>query len=106
MHPVKRIEIIATSREVDRILAVLDQLGGVGYSVIRDVVGKGIWGEVSDDFDLAASVLSNSYVLCFCAPEQARSIVEAIQPILNKLGGVLYVSDAMEVRSTRCVASL
>ncbi|PJF38041.1 MAG: transcriptional regulator, partial [Phototrophicales bacterium] len=46
------------------------------------------------------------YILSFCTPEQVKSVVEQVRPLLNKFGGVCYVSDAMEVRSMRCVASL
>ena len=106
MHLVKRIEIIASSRETDKILEHLDEAGITGYSVIRDVVGKGDWGEVSDDSDFGSTTLSNVYILSFCAEDKVKPIVERVQPFLNKFGGVLYVSDAMAVRSTRCVASL
>jgi nitrogen regulatory protein PII len=106
MHAVKRIEVIATTREVDKLLAGLDEVGVPGYTVIRDVVGKSRWGKVSDDFDLAGTTLSNSYILCFCPAEDVKPVLEAIQPLLNKYGGVCYVSDAMAVRSTRCIASL
>ncbi|MGP1384155.1 MAG: P-II family nitrogen regulator [Thainema sp.] len=106
MHLVKRIEIIVSSREMHKILDKLDEAGVPGYSVIRDVVGRSAWGEVTDDSDFAATTLSNVYILSFCAENQVRSVIEQIRPLLNKFGGVCYVSDAMEVRSTRCVATL
>ena len=106
MHLVKRLEIIVASPEMNKILEKLDQTGVLGYSVIRDVVGRSSAGSVSDDFDLAATTLSNVYILSFCIPEQVKPVVEQIRPLLNKFGGVCYVSDAMEVRSMRCVASL
>lgn len=106
MHTVKRIEIIASSQETDKILAVLDRLNVPGYTVIGNVTGKSPFGKVSSDFDLGASKLSNVYVICCCAPEELKPIVEAIAPILKKYGGVSYVSDAMEIKSIKCVASL
>ncbi|NET36970.1 MAG: P-II family nitrogen regulator [Cyanothece sp. SIO1E1] len=106
MHLVKRLEIIVASKEMHKILEQLDQAGVPGYSIIRDVVGKSSWGEVSDDYDFAATTLSNIYILSFCAETQVKPVVERIRPLLNKFGGVCYVSDAMEVRSLRCVASL
>lgn len=106
MHSVKRLEIIVSSREMHKILEKLEEAGVPGYSVIRDVVGKSSWGEVSDDSDLGATTLSNVYILSFCKVERVKSVVELVRPLLNKFGGVCYVSDAMEVRSLRCVASL
>ncbi len=106
MHLVKRLEIIVSSREMHKILEKLDEVGVPGYSIIRDVVGKSSWGEVSDDFDFASTPLSNVYILSFCPVDQIAPVLERVRPLLNKLGGVCYVSDAMEVHSMRCVASL
>ncbi len=106
MHAVKRIEIIVSSREMHKVLEKLDEVKIPNYSVIRDVVGKSSWGEVSDDSDFAATTLSNVYILCFCSEDQVRMMLEKVRPVLNRLGGACYISDAMEVRSVRCVASL
>lgn len=106
MHLVKRLEIIVSSREMHKIVEQLDEAGVPGYSIIRDVVGKSSWGAVSDDFDLAATTLSNVYILSFCAEDQLKLVLERVRPLLNKFGGDCYVSDVMEVRSLRCVASL
>ncbi len=96
MDLVKRIEIVVSSRELDRVLKQLDKVGVTGYSVIRDVVGKGDGGEVSDDFDFVSATLSNVYVLSFCAVDQMESVLAALRPLLNKYGGVCFVSDAMK----------
>ncbi|NJK37612.1 MAG: P-II family nitrogen regulator [Oscillatoriales cyanobacterium RM1_1_9] len=106
MHLVKRLEIIVSSRELPKILKPLDEAGVPGYSVIRDVTGKNDWGAVSDDSDFAATTLSNVYILAFCSEDQTKRAIEQVRPVLNKLGGVCYVSDAMEVHSLRCIASL
>ncbi|WP_448564705.1 P-II family nitrogen regulator [Trichothermofontia sp.] len=103
MHAVKRVEIIANSSELTKILEGLDDIGAPGYTVIRNVTGKGIMGNVSDD---DVTTLSNVYVLCYCSEETIKPIVETIRPILNKFGGVCYVSDAMEMRSVKCVSHL
>jgi len=49
MESVKRVEIIAHSVELGKILDGLDKAGVPGYSVIRDVAGKGIGDKVSRD---------------------------------------------------------
>ena len=103
MHLVKRIEIIANSFELGKILDGLKQAGVSGHLVIRNVAGQGLSGS-SEDLDL--SMLDNVYIIAFCPPEKIKPVVEIIRPILNKFGGTCYISDAMEIRSTRCVASM
>jgi nitrogen regulatory protein PII len=103
MHLVKRIEIIANSFELGKILDGLKQAGVSGHLVIRNVAGQGLSGS-SEDLDL--TMLDNVYIIAFCPPEKIKPVVEIIRPILNKFGGTCYISDAMEIRSTRCVASM
>jgi nitrogen regulatory protein PII len=105
MHVVKKIEIIANSLELARILDGLEKSGVHGHAVIRNVAGKGLRGAgVNEDLDM--TMLDNVYILAFCAPDQIKPVIETIRPILNKFGGTCYVSDVMEIRSVRCVASL
>lgn len=106
MHPVSRIEIIAASQEVEKILNALEKVGVPGYTLIRDVIGKSDLGIVSDDVNLGSSKLSNVFIICYSPQEKVKPIVEKIKPILNKYGGVCYLSDAMEIRSVHCIASI
>lgn len=103
MHLVKKIEIIANSFELGKLLDALEQAGITGHAVIRNVAGKGFRGG-SEDLDM--TMLDNVYVIAFCAPENIKPVVESIRPILNKFGGTCYVSDVMEIRSVRCIASM
>jgi nitrogen regulatory protein PII len=103
MHLVKRIEIIANSVELGKILDGLKKGGVSGHIVIRNVAGQGLRGGSED---LEMTMLDNVYVIAFCPPEKLKSAVEIIRPILNKFGGSCYISDATEIRSIRCVASL
>jgi nitrogen regulatory protein PII len=103
MHAVKRIEIIANSVELGKILEGLKQVSITGHLIIRNVAGQG-FTDGSEDLDM--SMLDNVYIIAFCAPDQIKPLVEIIRPILNKFGGSCYVSDAMEIRSVRCVASM
>lgn len=103
MHTVKRIEIIANSFELGKILDGLKQGNVTGYLVIRNVAGQGLGGGTED---LDMTMLDNVYVIAFCPPEKIKRAVEIIRPILNRFGGTCYISDAMEIRSVRCVASL
>jgi len=101
MESVKRVEIIAHSVELGKILAGLDKAGVPGYSVIRDVAGKSTRDHVSRDSSMTA--LDNIYVLAFCSPAQVSAVAENIRPVLNKFGGSCFISDAVELLINRCV---
>lgn len=103
MHLVKKIEIIANSFELSKILESLDKSGVHNHAIIRNVAGKGLRG-TTEDLDM--TMLDNVYILAFCTPENVKPVVENIRPLLNKFGGTCYISDVMEIRSTKCVASL
>lgn len=106
MHPVSRLEMIIASQEVKKITDILDKVGVPGYTLIRNAIGKGDFGIVSDDVNLGSSKLSNVFLICYCPSEQVKPIVEQIKPIFNKYGGVCYLSEAMEIRSINCIAKL
>jgi nitrogen regulatory protein PII len=104
MHLVKKIEIVSDSVELSKIIEGLEKVGVSSYTVIHNVASKGIRGTVFDDS--AVTMLDNVYVMAFCSPDQVKPVVETIRPILNKFGGCCWISDVMEIRSVRCVASL
>jgi nitrogen regulatory protein PII len=105
MHPVSRLEIIVSSKEIEKITKILETVKVPDYSIIRDVIGKSSWGTVSDDLNLGSSQLDNVFIICYCPQEQVKLVVEKVKPILNKYGGVCYLLEAMEISSVRCVAS-
>ncbi len=92
MRQVKRIEIVIDSVELPKLLKLLDARGVSGYTVIRDVAGKGGRGERMGD-DLT-DVFRNSYVMTACPESQLAEVVEGVRPLLERFGGVCLVSDA------------
>lgn len=103
MHIVKKIEIIANALELAKILESFENTGIYSHAVIRNVAGKGLQG-LSEDLDM--TMLDNVYILAFCMPDDIKPAVESIRRVLNKFGGSCYISEVMEIRSVRCVASL
>jgi nitrogen regulatory protein PII len=101
MQPVKRLEIIANSIELGKILDGLESAKVPGYTVIRDVAGKSTRGDGAHD--LAMTMLDNVYIIAFCPPENLQRVADVIKPILNKFGGTCFISDAMELPTTKCV---
>ena len=49
------------------------------------------------------TMLDNVYVIAFFPPEKMTIVSEIMRPLLNKFGGTCFVSDAMELRTTKCV---
>jgi nitrogen regulatory protein PII len=96
MQTVKRVEIVTDAREMRQVCAVLEAQGVTGYSIVRDVIGKGERGIQSGDE--LTDVFKNSYLLTTCSAEKVADLVEAIRPLLKKRGGVCLVSDALWVK--------
>jgi nitrogen regulatory protein PII len=95
MQDIKRVEIVTDSLEMHEVTDIIDQLGISGYTLIKDVVGKGERGLQSGDE--LTGVFKNSLLLVACEAEKVPALVEAIRPILKKRGGICLVSDAQWV---------
>lgn len=101
MQLVKRIEIFANYVELGKILEALDKAGVPGHTVIKDVAGKGSRGSFGDD--LAMTMLDNVYIIAFFPPEKLPLVEVNVRQILNKFGGTGFISDAIELETTKCV---
>ena len=62
-----------------------------GYTIIRDVEGKGITGIKSADE--ITDVFTNNYVFTVCDEDKLMSIVEDIRAFIKRYGGRCIVSD-------------
>ncbi|NJN23435.1 MAG: P-II family nitrogen regulator [Acaryochloridaceae cyanobacterium RL_2_7] len=103
MHQVKRIEIIANSFELSKLLKALRTSGIADHAVIRNVAGTQQHGG-KEDLDML--MIDNVYILAYCDPENLKGAIETIRPLLNKFGGSCHISDALEVRSMNCIEKL
>lgn len=102
MLEVKRIEIIADYVELGKILRGLEKAGIENCTVIRDVAKTSTRGD--GKHNLAMTMLDNVYIIAFCPPEKIAVASEAIRNILNKYGGSCFISDALELQTTKCVS--
>ena len=93
MTPMKRVEIVIDALEMSAVCTALDQVGVSGYTIIREVTGKGDRGDRSGD-DLTGA-LKNGYIFCACTEPQARAIAEAVRGILRRFGGVCLITDCL-----------
>jgi nitrogen regulatory protein PII len=97
MQAVKRIEIVSDSVESHKIIKVLESVGVLNYTVIRNVIGKGVRGTNSGDLDM--SMLENDYVIAFFLEDKMKTLVDKLKPVTKKFGGVCYISDAMAINA-------
>ncbi|MFO0794832.1 MAG: P-II family nitrogen regulator [Candidatus Brocadiaceae bacterium] len=94
MKPLVKVEIITDALEVENVAKLLDEIGVSGYSIIKDVIGKGHRG-VRSGYELA-DLFKNSYIMVVCEELEMHKIVEAIRPIIEKFGGVCIVSSIVQ----------
>jgi hypothetical protein len=95
MDTIKRLEIIVPAIELKPVLKLIEKMGINKYSIIRHVIGRGEFGESSDDLD---GQLSSVYILTTCSAGQEGPLFSELQPIMEKFGGMFLVSDAVGYR--------
>jgi nitrogen regulatory protein PII len=96
MKAVKRLEIVIAARQMTQVCRLLEQHGVSGYTLIREVAGKGERGmQFADGLNAA---FANSYLLTTCDPDVLPALVEALRPLLSRHGGECLVTDALSVR--------
>ncbi len=91
MKNMKKIEIIIESIYLNRLIELFDRKEITGYTIIRDVEGKGITGIKSADE--ITDVFTNNYVFTVCDEDKLMSIVEDIRAFIKRYGGRCIVSD-------------
>lgn len=99
MNAVFRLEIMADSGELHKLTAILNRSKVVTYTIIRNVVSHGVCGETED----VGFALENDFIIAFCPPDRIEQLIDEIRPVLNKFGGVCYVSEVQEVDTIGCI---
>lgn len=89
----KRVDFFVTEREIDRLCKAIRKAGAPGYSVMRHVTGWGLAGEISEAMDFTG-VGANAHVVVFCEAASLEAMREAVRPLLERFGGVAFVSEA------------
>lgn len=92
----KRLDLIFSERELDKMLQCLESVGVPGYTVMKHATGRGPETIVSEDTEFTG-LGANAHVIIFCEEGLLANIKEQISPILNYYGGVAYTSDANEL---------
>jgi nitrogen regulatory protein PII len=94
MKAVKRIEMVLQQDVIEEMAKALDALGISGYTVVRDVLGRGERGLRAG---IGLGVFQYHMMVLACEPEQVPSVVAAVRPYLKRFGGMCLVSDAQWV---------
>lgn len=95
METMKKVEVVVDSIHFNKVIDILEKHGVSGYTVIRDVLGKGERGmKVGDE---VTDVFRNSYVFTVCPEETAKMVAESLKPILSRVGGICIISDVLWV---------
>jgi len=89
----KRLDLIVSERELERLCAALIEAGAPGYTVLRHATGWGHGGTVSEGMEFSGFG-ANSHVIVFCEVAALAAIREAVKPLLDYYGGVGFVTDA------------
>lgn len=92
MKVLKRVEIITGALETPKVVKILDQHGINGYTMIKNVLGRGDKG--IQDGEGLHNAFQNTYILVACSNEEFEKISEPLRKLLRTVGGVCLVSDA------------
>ena len=91
----KKLEIVMDSLHLSKVLELLEKEGVSGYTLIKDVLGKGERGIMSGDE--LTDVFKNSYVFTVCDDNLATSIAKKVEPLLKRYGGICVISDVQHI---------
>ena len=89
----KRLDLIFSDRELDAVIAVLEEADVPGYTVMKHATGRGPERIVTEDMEFTG-MGANAHVIIFCDQIIIDKITENIKSILSYYGGVAYVSEA------------
>jgi nitrogen regulatory protein PII len=97
LHPLKKIEIIVRGEKEEFVRDLLDESGVSGYTIHRDVAGRGSHG-----FHEGRLLFNDraGLVMFFAVGDEdmISSVVDGLTPLFEKSSGVMFVSDTHVVR--------
>ena len=93
MKSMKKVEVIIEAVYIKRLLKLFDKWGLSGYTLIRDIEGKGGHGlKMADD---VTDVGTNDYIFTGCDAEHYVQFQEELRGFIKKYGGKCFVTDTM-----------
>ena len=93
MKNMKKVELIIESVYTNRLIELLEQHGIDGYTIIKDIEGRGGHGlRTADD---VSDVFSNIYIFTLCEEATYMHMKKDLRTFLSKYGGKCILSDVM-----------
>lgn len=94
-YPRKKIELIVESAYLSAMLTMIDASGATGYTVIRDLIGRGRHGERGRE---ALGGNGNALIMVITTEATAETILQGSQRILGDGFGIVTLSDVHVLR--------
>ncbi len=98
LHEMKKMEIVISGDRLSYLEEEIDQAGITGYTLIRDISGKGHGG-----FHGGRLIYNeqDSYVMILAvAPwEKLEKVIQSMKPLLEDNSGVMFISDTYVLRA-------
>ncbi len=91
-NDIKKIEIVTDYSYLRVLIKLLDDHNISGYTIIKEVMGKGTRGN-KDGHGISGG-FKNSYVMLCLEEAEAKKVAELIKPLLARSGGIAVVTDA------------
>ncbi len=96
-HKVKKIEIIVKGEKQQFVQDLLDQAGATGYTLIRDIAGKG--GTSFHEGRLLFNDKSSLVMfLAVASQEVIDKVADGLIPVFENSSGVMFVSNTQVAR--------
>lgn len=97
LHTKRKVEIVIGVPLMRRVLAILDNLGASGYTVLRAISGKGHHSE----WDLAqlSDVNRQVVVVVVVSDETAERVIEEVGALFRQHPGVIFTSTVEVLRT-------
>ena len=93
----KKVELIIPSALAShKLIEELNAMDLKGFSVIKDVLGKGESGYKSGD--LLVDVWKNTYIIIVCDEAELDGLLQKFRPLITKYGGICMVSDVLVLK--------
>lgn len=91
MKATKKIEFIIAKPSLEELIELLEQNGAKGYTIVKNVLGKGDRG-MNDGLGLS-DAFENVMVIWICKLEEFNALKEKFRSLLNESGGICLMSD-------------
>lgn len=101
LHPMKKIEIIISGEHKSFVADLLDKAGATGYTIVRDIAGKGHHGFHEGHVMFFEDVMSLIMLVTVVSPEKVEPILAGLRPLFDRHSGVMFVSDVAVSRRER-----